>query len=281
MLVKLSKYHSFFTVAICLFVMPPSGGAFALLGQSLNVDAVLALGRVVASPGLAVPHISVPHIGHINWAALAAAGIKGVVFDKDNTLTAPYVDIYDSRVVLSVNKCRQTFGSSRLIILSNSAGGPDDPNYAAAAVVEAQLNMNVLRRQSKKPKGFDELLAWFNDDRATKIEQSDSTVHLDDDKIKREQAILRPHELCMVGDRALTDVVFGNMHGMLTVHVGPLTSVGDNKAARVFRGLENRMLLPMMRAPILFGSAKPPAHPALSQETNTEAKFVLEEPLEG
>ena len=33
----------------------------------------------------------------------------------------------------------------------------------------------------------------------------------------------------MVGDRLLTDVVFGNMNGMMTVHVRPLTLVGDNK----------------------------------------------------
>jgi hypothetical protein len=73
--------------------------------------------------------------------------------------------------------------------------------HADAARVEAALGLAVLRRKSKKPKGFDELLRWFN------RETSPGSV---------QEEKLAPHELCMVGDRALTDVVFGNLHGMLT-----------------------------------------------------------------
>lgn len=36
---------------------------------------------------LALPHLSVPDIRWVNWDALAAAGFRGCVFDKDNTLT--------------------------------------------------------------------------------------------------------------------------------------------------------------------------------------------------
>lgn len=39
---------------------------------------------------LAIPHLSVPSIASINWRALRAVGFKGVVFDKDNTLSQPY-----------------------------------------------------------------------------------------------------------------------------------------------------------------------------------------------
>ena len=31
----------------------------------------------------------------------------------------------------------------------------------------------------------------------------------------------QPHEVLPVGDRALTDIVFGNVNGMLTAHVRP------------------------------------------------------------
>lgn len=34
-----------------------------------------------------------------------------------------------------------------------------------------------------------------------------------------------------VGDRLLTDVVFGNLNNMLTIHTQPLTAAGDNKLA--------------------------------------------------
>jgi len=38
----------------------------------------------------AIPHLSVPNISHVDWAALRKAGFEGTVFDKDNTLTEPY-----------------------------------------------------------------------------------------------------------------------------------------------------------------------------------------------
>lgn len=52
---------------------------------------------------------------------------------------------------------------------------------------------------------------------------------------------VRLDELCFVGDRLLTDVVFGNLHGMLTVHTRPLTLEGDNRPAAVFRFLERKV----------------------------------------
>jgi phosphatidylglycerophosphatase GEP4 len=185
-----------------------------MLGQSFNIDAFKMFGRIVHKPELIVPHISIPHIGFINWPALADAGIKGVVFDKDNTLTAPYIDAFDERVLSSVEQCRKIFGN-QLVIISNSAGGPDDEGYAAAKSVEAALRVHVLRRRSKKPSGFNELLTWFNSA----------------DNVNNGLAQIQPSELCMVGDRALTDVVFGNHHGMMTIHVQPLTSNGDNKVS--------------------------------------------------
>lgn len=52
---------------------------------------------------------------------------------------------------------------------------------------------------------------------------------------------VRLDELCFVGDRLLTDVVFGNLNGMLTVHTRPLTLEGDNRPATVFRFLERKV----------------------------------------
>lgn len=59
--------------------------------QSWNWAGVYwALRSVAMQRGLVVPHFRVPDIRSINWAALKARGCRGVVFDKDNTLTAPY-----------------------------------------------------------------------------------------------------------------------------------------------------------------------------------------------
>jgi hypothetical protein len=56
-------------------------------GQSLNIDALFFLRKVVRSPSLLLPHVTVPHIGYIDWKALKEAGIRGVVFDKGLTIS--------------------------------------------------------------------------------------------------------------------------------------------------------------------------------------------------
>lgn len=46
----------------------------------------------------------------------------------------------------------------------------------------------------------------------------------------------KAEQLVMVGDRFLTDVVFGNRNGMLTVRPAPFTSKGEPKAVLLVRG---------------------------------------------
>lgn len=48
-----------------------------------------------------------------------------------------------------------------------------------------------------------------------------------------------PHEMIFIGDRYLTDVVFGNRHGMLTIRVAPLTSKGEPPTVAAARLVEN------------------------------------------
>lgn len=48
----------------------------------------------------------------------------------------------------------------------------------------------------------------------------------------------KPSEMIFIGDRYLTDVVFGNRHGMLTVRVSPLTSDGEPPGVLVARRVE-------------------------------------------
>ncbi len=47
-------------------------------------------GRVVRHPALAVPHLSLAHIGHLDFEGLKAMGCKGIIFDKV-TITNPRV----------------------------------------------------------------------------------------------------------------------------------------------------------------------------------------------
>ena len=39
-----------------------------------------------------MPHVAVSNVDALDFDALRAAGVASIIFDKDNTLTAPYVD---------------------------------------------------------------------------------------------------------------------------------------------------------------------------------------------
>ena len=70
---------------------------------------------------LALPHLAVPSIDSLDWGALARAGFRGCVFDKDNTLTAPYAAAVEPALRPALERCRAAF-DGRLVLFSNSAG---------------------------------------------------------------------------------------------------------------------------------------------------------------
>ena len=146
--------------------------------------------------------------------------MDAIVFDKDNTLTAPYESVIHPLAVRGLESAQSVFGSNRVAVLSNSAGTKDDVGYRDALAIEQSLGMDVIRHDEKKPGGMQEVLDHFS--------------------------LTDPTRLCVVGDRLLTDVVFGNLHGMLTVHTLPLCrgldNQRDNKIAKAVRRIENGFL---------------------------------------
>jgi len=75
-----------------------------------------------------------------------------------------------------------------------------------ADTIEKALQVHVLRHQQKKPSGGEELLHHFSGIRAPRI--------------------------AFVGDRALTDVVYANNYGMLSILTRDIvTEEGDNPMA--------------------------------------------------
>lgn len=192
--------------------------------QSINTKALLTLASVVRRPFLAVPHVHVQTISEVNYQSMRDfCGIKAVIFDKDNTLTAPYATEIHEDAALGLKNALDVFGHDNVAILSNSAGTKDDKDYEDAIKIENGLGINVIRHNEKKPGGLEEVLKHFAD-----------------------HGVENASQLCMVGDRLLTDIVFGNLFGMLTVHCMPLCSGDDNKAdnriASVVRTMENKLL---------------------------------------
>ncbi len=197
--------------------------------QSFNLDATLYFPWVnFFKKSFLVPHFSVKDINSIDPIKLKKAGIKGLIFDKDNTLTAPYKYEIHPKVKEIFEKFREVYGN-RIVIMSNSAGTKDDSEYKDATRIEDKLEIYVLRHDRKKPGGIDAVNNYFG-------------VCLKD--------------LAMFGDRVLTDVVFGNRYGMLTIHTAFLTEEGDNKTAAKIRKIEVPKMISLYKKGI-----RPPANP--------------------
>jgi phosphatidylglycerophosphatase GEP4 len=195
--------------------------------QSLNTKAIVTFASVVIRrPNLLIPHISVPTISDINFQALQKyAGIQAVIFDKDHTLTAPYDNTIHPEAKFGLQSCIDTFGKNNVAILSNSAGTNDDPQYKDAIAIEESIGISVIRHAVKKPGGIDEVLQHF---------RNSNTCDTD------------PTTICMIGDRILTDIVFGNLYNMVTIHTHAFadsTSIRkDNWTAKIIRPIENKLL---------------------------------------
>lgn len=184
--------------------------------QSFNSAALFSIIRVLIRPYLLLPQTKVPSISNISFKGLKECGVKGIIFDKDNTLTAPYaLSIYPS-ISEAFEEAKREF-EGRCVIMSNSAGTNDDVDFQDALKIEGALGLPVLRHKDKKPEGIDSVKQFFGKD--TDLES-----------------------LCVVGDRLFTDVLMGNFHGMMTICTEELTSVGDNKMAKFIRSLESACL---------------------------------------
>lgn len=103
--------------------MPVAASWFSkALGQRLNTAGVLwSLKVATKQPQLLIPHVSVADIRSIEWDVLEKAGFRGVVFDKDNTITAPYSLALWPLLESSFKKCCDAF-PGKVAVLSNSAG---------------------------------------------------------------------------------------------------------------------------------------------------------------
>ena len=223
----------------------PRRSLTARLGQSFNPAGISLFFRVAlggaSTASVLLPHVAVASVDEVDWRALADAGFRGAVFDKDNTLTEPYARNLTPAGAVAVAGATAAFGADRVALLSNSAGLKQyDPDGDEADALEAALGVAVIRHASKKPAGTaDALVAHFG---------------------------VPANRLVMVGDRYLTDIVYGNRHAMLTVRPAPITPVGEPRAVRLARRLEDVLVARARRRGVVA-----PAH-ALAGER----RFVVE-----
>lgn len=194
----------------------PSPSLYSKAMQSVNGAGIaLFLRSTLFDRALAMPQVSCEDVSAVDWAHLKSLGFSGVIFDKDNTLTTPYAMEIHERARGSLEACVRAFGAENVAVYSNSAGLHQyDPDGREADEMERALGVRFVRHATKKPAGdVDDVVANFPGCRSAK-------------------------ELIFVGDRYLTDVVFGNRHGMFTIRVAPFTLKGESAAIRAARAIE-------------------------------------------
>ena len=118
-------------------------------------------------------------------------------------------------MVESIVKARELFPNG-LAILSNSAGSCDDDDFVMAKKTEESIGIPVIRHEIKKPGCLDEVIDHF---------------------AKKSNLIVKPNEICVIGDRLMTDVVFANQNQMISILVDPLSNTRDHPVAIIFRSV--------------------------------------------
>ncbi|TKY87107.1 hypothetical protein EX895_003784 [Sporisorium graminicola] len=199
------------------------------MGNPAGVAAILA---VVFRPSLVIPHVQVPDIRHLDWDALHANGVRFLVFDKDNCLTAPHSDVLESTIAEAWQRCQRVFGRENILIVSNSSGSSDDPSGLGAESLSRALNVPVLCHRYKKPAMgcATEALEYFvalSHDRETTLAQAQhmppGSGSIEAGPSRQTKQYLRERRkalksqvpadengygsILLVGDRTMTDVV--------------------------------------------------------------------------
>ncbi|CAI5712284.1 unnamed protein product [Hyaloperonospora brassicae] len=202
--------------------------------KGLNLSGVTEFCRVLTRcPHLLLPHVSVHDVTQVPFQTLRDRGFRGVIFDKDNTLTAPHQAEVARHLASSLAECRRVFGDARVVIFSNSAGSVDDPDGAEAKDIEARLHVAVLRHDEKKPGGIAFVKKHFGD--------------------------VDPATLVMIGDRYSTDVLFGNLNGLLTIRTEQFAPESESVVNRQLQRIEKVAVRWLLRAGV-----EPPTHPLWS-----------------
>lgn len=149
------------------------------------------------------PTYIVEHVTDINLEDLKADGIKGFMFDLDNTLMAPHSGQLTVEIALWLEKVKENF---KIAILSNNP----HQKYIEQAAKEIGC---IAYAKAKKPKIKTALQALKDLD-------------------------LLPSQIAMVGDRPLTDIWVGQRLKLTTVLVDPLIKHKEVKIVKMLRRLE-------------------------------------------
>ena len=149
------------------------------------------------------PSYIVEKVTDINLEDLKSEGIKGLLFDLDNTLMAPKSAQLSEDIANWLNLVKQDF---KIAIVSNN------PHADYLETAQKELCCPVYGK-AKKPQ---------KDVALTALKCVD----------------LLPYQVAMIGDRPLTDIWLGQRLGMTTILVDPLIKHEEIAIVKFLRKLE-------------------------------------------
>ncbi|KAJ9139274.1 HAD-superfamily phosphatase [Coniochaeta hoffmannii] len=210
--------------------------------MNLNLNGFFNVFRCLASPSLCLPHATVSTFNDLpiplDKAFESRKGkpvIEAVVLDKDDCFAYP-----DSSMVFESNKkrfeeLRAAYPGRRLLIVSNTSGAQSyDKDGKLAAEVEKSTGVVVLSHRVKKPGCADEIMEYFRQ--------------------HPETGVTGPHQVAIVGDRLITDMMLANRMGSWGVWVKD--GVVPLREKSIFSRMEHKV------GPFLMARGFSPAEPA-------------------
>ncbi|KAF2762616.1 HAD-superfamily phosphatase [Pseudovirgaria hyperparasitica] len=168
----------------------------------MNISGTLNVFRLITQPSLCLPHATISTFNELPIPLSKAftkgndgkdADIRAVVLDKDNCFAVPHANEVYKPYHDRFEALKAAYPSSRLLIVSNTAGTATDRDFEEARLLERNTGVKVLRHNTKKPGCHLEILSHFQADKDT--------------------GVTSPSQIAVVGDRLFTDVMTANMMG--------------------------------------------------------------------
>ena len=173
----------------------------------------------------------------------------------------------------AIRRAQEAFGYENVVVLSNSVGLESFPGYDASETAgEAAEVYETQDGTAMETEGANESRARHSP--TSSSYSSSSSSPSSDGVLEAEQRLglrvlrhafrkpagepgaleeslgtgVRAEEMLVVGDRVMTDIVFGRRQGCATVLVPPLDGgAGENATVRAARAVENTFFLPQQR----------------------------------
>jgi len=173
---------------------------------AMNISGTFNVLRLFANPALCLPHHTISTFDQLPVPLSLAfrkhgekgSDIRAVVLDKDNCFAIPKQNTVYPAYSAKFDELRKAYPSSRLLIVSNTAGTDSDKGYAEADLLERNTGVKVLRHSTRKPGCHAGIIEHFRD---------------------ADVGVTRASQVAIVGDRLFTDVLMANMMGSYGVWV--------------------------------------------------------------